>query len=173
MRFFSDCHNMNEFTNVYNLDKSFNEFSNIASTVGLQLNHSNHNHHTTSTTSLNNSNAATNHTIHESPFPKTSGIEFEKAVSYAPVAAVGPSGADRIVGQKRADRSESPEIPPKVPCNFMTQDVIEATIQCLVAQAEECQRNNLDTKASERLILEEFGRCLVEIIDFSSNNPNE
>lgn len=52
----------------------------------------------------------------------------------------------------------------------MTQDVIEATIQCVVAQADECQKSNLDAKNSERLILEEFGRCLVEIIEFSLKN---
>lgn len=69
------------------------------------------------------------------------------------------------------ERSESPDIPPKKPCNFMTPDVIEATIQCVIAQADECQKNTFDAKAAEYLILEEFGRCLVEIIDFSTKNP--
>lgn len=69
------------------------------------------------------------------------------------------------------ERSESPDIPPKKPCNFMTPDVIEATIQCVIAQADECEKNNLDAKTAEYLILEEFGRCLVEIIDFSTKNP--
>lgn len=55
----------------------------------------------------------------------------------------------------------------KMPGNFLTPDVIDATIQCVFAQANECQSNNLDKKESERLVLEEFGRCLVEIIEFS------
>lgn len=144
----------------FSLDKSFGESSSIgAATVGgHQHNHSHNNSSTINTTQ--------NSSFQASPFPQTSGIEFEKSVSYAP----GPSGSGSL---KRTDRSESPEIPPKVPCNFMTQDVIEATIQCLIAQAEECQRNNLDTKTSEKLILEEFGRCLVEIIDFKSTSTNE
>lgn len=141
-----DCHNMEGYPNRLVLDNSFGESS---SSGGQHL----HQH-----------NNSFNSSIQQSPFLNTSGIEFEKSVSYA-----GPSGSRT----KRTDRSESPEIPPKIPCNFMTQDVIEATIQCLVAQAEECQRNNLDTKTSERLILEEFGRCLVEIIDFSTKSTNE
>lgn len=59
---------------------------------------------------------------------------------------------------------------PKRPYNFMTPDVIEATVQCMIAQAEECQKRSMTTKVSERMILEEFGRCLVEIIDFSIKN---
>lgn len=146
-------------SNNYSLDKSLGESSSIAGAGSHHPSHS-HNHNNSS---LNNTSTST---IHASPFPQTSGIEFEKSVSYAQQAS---SAAGKVGGLKRTDRSESPEIPPKMPCNFMTQDVIEATIQCLIAQAEECQRNNLDTKASEKLILEEFGRCLVEIIDFSRN----
>lgn len=80
------------------------------------------------------------------------------------------SDKERIDHLQR-QRSESPDIPPKEPCNFMTPDVIEATIQCVIAQAEECQKNRLDARTSEKLILEEFGRCLVEIIEFSLKNP--
>lgn len=150
---------MDGFVTRYSLDKSFGE-SSFAGSRGPHASHIN------DSSSLNNS-TNTNTTI-GSPFPITSGIEFEKSVSYAPP----PSGVGKH-GLKRTDRSESPEIPSKMPCNFMTQDVIEATIQCLIAQAEECQRNNLDTKTSEKLILEEFGRCLVEIIDFSTTSTNE
>lgn len=63
-----------------------------------------------------------------------------------------------------------PVVPAKKPCNFITPDVIEATIQCVIAQADDCQKNHYDAKTSERKILEEFGRCLVEIIDFSKKN---
>lgn len=58
-------------------------------------------------------------------------------------------------------------------CNFMTSDVIEATIQCVIAQAEECQKNKMDSMTAEKMILEEFGRCLVEINEFSNkSSPN-
>lgn len=58
----------------------------------------------------------------------------------------------------------------KKPYNFMTQDVIEATVQCMIAQGEECQKLAVSKKQHEKMILEEFGRCLVEIIDFSNKN---
>lgn len=142
---------MDEATNGFNnLDKSIGDSSSTSTSQ-----HPNH---------INSSFQDTISTIQGSPFPQTSGIEFEKPISYA----TGSSVAGKV-GLKRTERSESPEIPPKIPCNFMTQDVIEATIQCLIAQAEECQRNNMDTKTSEKLILEEFGRCLVEIIEFSTS----
>lgn len=58
----------------------------------------------------------------------------------------------------------------KKPYNFMTQDVIEATVQCMIAQAEECEKLNVTKKEGERMILEEFSRCLQEIIEFSAKN---
>lgn len=61
-------------------------------------------------------------------------------------------------------------VQPKKPCNFITPDVIEATVQCIIAQADDCLKNNSDAKTSERKMLEEFGRCLVEIIEFSKKN---
>lgn len=73
---------------------------------------------------------------------------------------------------KRAAHESADKAPvsTKHPFNFMTPDVIEATVQCMIAQAEECQKRDLDLQTSERMILEEFGRCLVEIIDFSTKN---
>ncbi|CRL07710.1 CLUMA_CG020663, isoform A [Clunio marinus] len=58
----------------------------------------------------------------------------------------------------------------KKPYNFMTQDVIEATVQCMIAQAEECEKINVTKKQGEKMILEEFSRCLQEIIEFSAKN---
>lgn len=58
----------------------------------------------------------------------------------------------------------------KKPYNFMTQDVIEATVQCMIAQAEECEKLTVTKKEGERMILEEFSRCLQEIIEFSAKN---
>ncbi|XP_055528279.1 protein lin-54 homolog [Wyeomyia smithii] len=62
--------------------------------------------------------------------------------------------------------------PSKQPYNFMTPDVIEATVQCMIAQADECQKRGCNIRTAERMILEEFGRCLVEIIDFSTKSDS-
>ncbi|XP_049539518.1 protein lin-54 homolog [Anopheles darlingi] len=61
----------------------------------------------------------------------------------------------------------------KQPHNSMTPDVIEATLQCMIAQADECQRRGCSIRTSERMILQEFGRCLVEIMDFASKSDND
>ncbi|XP_032662655.1 protein lin-54 homolog isoform X4 [Odontomachus brunneus] len=49
------------------------------------------------------------------------------------------------------------------PFNFLTDKVVEITCQCLMAQADEAERNMFDDETSQRLIIEEFGRCLKEI----------
>ncbi|XP_072745766.1 protein lin-54 homolog isoform X3 [Anoplolepis gracilipes] len=51
------------------------------------------------------------------------------------------------------------------PFNFLTEKVVEITCQCLMAQADEAERNMIDDETSQRLIIEEFGRCLKEIIE--------
>ncbi|CAL7951709.1 unnamed protein product [Xylocopa violacea] len=51
------------------------------------------------------------------------------------------------------------------PFNFLTDKVVEITCQCLMAQADEAERNMFDDETSQRLIIEEFGRCLKEIIE--------
>ncbi|XP_050095192.1 protein lin-54 homolog [Anopheles aquasalis] len=61
----------------------------------------------------------------------------------------------------------------KQPHNFMTPDVIEATLQCMIAQADECQKRGCSIRTSERMILQEFGRCLVEIMEFASKSDND
>lgn len=79
---------------------------------------------------------------------------------------------ERGPGERKRTATEpgSKPPPPKQPFNFMTPDVVEATVQCMIAQAEECQKRNIGSVASEKMILEEFGRCLVEIIEFSIKN---
>ena len=52
----------------------------------------------------------------------------------------------------------------RLPCMFFTQDIIEATCTCLLAQAEEAEKTNRSTPVAETMILEEFGRCLMQII---------
>ncbi|XP_021922327.1 protein lin-54 homolog isoform X3 [Zootermopsis nevadensis] len=51
------------------------------------------------------------------------------------------------------------------PFNFMTQEVLDATCMCLLAQAEEAERMENSEEEAERFIIEEFGRCLVQIIE--------
>ncbi|CAD7012480.1 unnamed protein product [Ceratitis capitata] len=60
----------------------------------------------------------------------------------------------------------------KQQCNFITQDVVEATIQCLISQADQCEKNGLPAYQTEKMVMEEMGRCLVEIIDFSIRNTD-
>lgn len=60
----------------------------------------------------------------------------------------------------------------KQPFGFLTQDVVEATCQCLLAQAEEGEKEGLSEEIIERNVIQEFGRCLGQIIDFSSKTIN-
>ena len=53
------------------------------------------------------------------------------------------------------------------PFSFVSQEGVEATCQCLLAQAEEGEKKGQNIEQIERIVLEEFGRCLVQIIDFA------
>lgn len=93
----------------------------------------------------------------------------EGSSSFALVgAAAGPSTKRKL--EAEPDLTQLP--PSKQPYNFMTPDVIEATVQCMIAQADECQKRGCNIRTAERMILEEFGRCLVEIIDFSTKSDS-
>jgi hypothetical protein len=61
---------------------------------------------------------------------------------------VGGGGSDRVL-----------------PCSFITNQVMNATCKCLLEQMESSRRKHLNDEQTERLLLEEFGRCLVQIID--------
>ena len=54
------------------------------------------------------------------------------------------------------------------PFSFITQEVVEDTCQCLLAQAEEAERLCKTSVETEGLVLEEFGRCLLQIIEYAS-----
>lgn len=41
----------------------------------------------------------------------------------------------------------------------------EATCACLLAQAEESERMKMPPVVQERMVIEEFGRCLLQIIE--------
>ncbi|XP_071829305.1 protein lin-54 homolog isoform X2 [Apostichopus japonicus] len=66
---------------------------------------------------------------------------------------------------------EFPERPPqygesgeRLPFSFITSEVAEATCNCLLAQADEAVRGEVSQSEAERMILEEFGRCLKHVI---------
>lgn len=50
-------------------------------------------------------------------------------------------------------------------CSFITQEVIEATSQCLMATAEDAEKRGLDDVLTEKELILEFGRCLKQIIE--------
>ncbi|CAH1963002.1 unnamed protein product [Acanthoscelides obtectus] len=54
--------------------------------------------------------------------------------------------------------------------NYITEEVIEATCQCMLTICDNAQENMQDEEMTKRLIIEEFGRCLTEIIDCTSNH---
>uniref|UniRef100_A0A182M0L9 CRC domain-containing protein n=1 Tax=Anopheles culicifacies TaxID=139723 RepID=A0A182M0L9_9DIPT len=80
------------------------------------------------------------------------------------------AGLKRSASFLDTDLSQLP--PNKQPHNFMTMDVIEATVQCMVAQADECMKRGCSMRTSELMILEEYGRCLLEIKEFAFNTEN-
>ncbi|XP_038060106.1 protein lin-54 homolog [Patiria miniata] len=52
----------------------------------------------------------------------------------------------------------------RLPFSFITNDVAEATCQCLLAQAEQTEQKRTSQAKAEKLILEEFGQCLRQVI---------
>lgn len=56
------------------------------------------------------------------------------------------------------------------PFSFVTQEVVEATCQCLLAQVEEGEKQVSLERETEKKVLEEFGRCLAQIIEFASKS---
>lgn len=53
---------------------------------------------------------------------------------------------------------------------YITDDVIEAMSQCMLTISESSEANSQDDELTKTQIIEEFGRCLKEIIDCSMNN---
>ncbi|XP_063904049.1 protein lin-54 homolog isoform X2 [Zophobas morio] len=51
--------------------------------------------------------------------------------------------------------------------NFINDDVIEATSQCMLTISNSEEAGMQDDEVTKRQIIEEFGRCLKEIIDYS------
>lgn len=53
----------------------------------------------------------------------------------------------------------------KLPFTFVTKEVTNATCDCLLSQAEHAEKTGMSKAAAERMILEEFGRCLMRVIN--------
>lgn len=52
----------------------------------------------------------------------------------------------------------------RLPFSFVTDEVVQATCQCLLEQASEAENMGQSQAEIEKTILEEFGRCLLQII---------
>ncbi|XP_067114027.1 protein lin-54 homolog isoform X1 [Osmerus mordax] len=53
----------------------------------------------------------------------------------------------------------------RLPYTFVTKEVAEATCECLLEQAEQAEQDHHPQAQAERMILEEFGRCLMRVIN--------
>ncbi|KYO42724.1 lin-54-like protein isoform C [Alligator mississippiensis] len=51
----------------------------------------------------------------------------------------------------------------RLPFTFVTKEVADVTCDCLLAQAEQAEKMGKSKTAAERMILEEFGRCLMKL----------
>ncbi|XP_024154363.1 protein lin-54 homolog [Oryzias melastigma] len=52
----------------------------------------------------------------------------------------------------------------RLPYTFLTKEVVEATCECLLEKARKAEQTHQLTSEAERVILEEFGHCLMNII---------
>ncbi|XP_037341240.2 protein lin-54 homolog [Pungitius pungitius] len=53
----------------------------------------------------------------------------------------------------------------RLPYTFVTKEVLEATCECLLEQAKKAEQAHQPQVDAERMILEEFGHCLMRIIN--------
>ncbi|XP_067412942.1 protein lin-54 homolog isoform X2 [Emydura macquarii macquarii] len=61
----------------------------------------------------------------------------------------------------------------KLPFTFVTKEVADATCDCLLAQAEQAEKLGKSKAAAERMILEEFGRCLMRVINSAGKSKSD
>ncbi|XP_077066453.1 spexin prohormone 2 isoform X2 [Siphateles boraxobius] len=88
---------------------------------------------------------------------------------------VGCRNYEESPSKKRSDRDRpdsSIYYPTRCPLACITPDVVEATCGCLLAHAEEAEKEGYISAHAERMILEEFGQCLTQIVRsiFKSTN---
>ncbi|CAM4545100.1 protein lin-54 homolog isoform X1 [Lepidochelys kempii] len=61
----------------------------------------------------------------------------------------------------------------KLPFTFVTKEVADATCECLLVQAEQAEKMGKSKAAAERMILEEFGRCLMRVINSAGKSKSD
>ncbi|NXH05468.1 LIN54 protein, partial [Loxia leucoptera] len=61
----------------------------------------------------------------------------------------------------------------KLPFTFVTKEVADATCACLLAQAEQAEKTGKSKAAAERMILEEFGHCLMRVISSAGKSKGD
>uniref|UniRef100_A0A8C8RJ32 Protein lin-54 homolog n=1 Tax=Pelusios castaneus TaxID=367368 RepID=A0A8C8RJ32_9SAUR len=61
----------------------------------------------------------------------------------------------------------------KLPFTFVTKEVAAATCACLLARAEQAEKTGKSKAAAERMILEEFGRCLMRVINSAGKSKSD
>lgn len=61
----------------------------------------------------------------------------------------------------------------RLPFTFVTKEVADATCECLLAQAEQAEKLGKSKAAAERMILEEFGRCLMRVINSAGKSKSD
>ncbi|XP_044284536.1 protein lin-54 homolog isoform X2 [Varanus komodoensis] len=61
----------------------------------------------------------------------------------------------------------------RLPFTFVTKEVTDATCDCLLAQAEQAEKAGKSKAVAERMILEEFGRCLMRIINSAGKSKSD
>lgn len=61
---------------------------------------------------------------------------------------------------------------PLIANGFFTLEVTEAACSCMLAQLDEAKQRSATPTTQERIVLEEFGRCLEQIVDSASKLPN-
>ncbi|XP_076368378.1 uncharacterized protein LOC143255888 isoform X3 [Tachypleus tridentatus] len=60
----------------------------------------------------------------------------------------------------------------RLPFSFVKQEVIEATCHCLLAQASDGEDSQLTYVELEKLVVKEFGRCLMQIIETANQTKD-
>lgn len=61
----------------------------------------------------------------------------------------------------------------KLPFTFVTKEVADATCECLLARAEQAEKTGKSKAAAERMILEEFGHCLMRVISSAGKSKGD
>lgn len=102
--------------------------------------------------------------IEESLERKNLRSVINNGVSMAPMERIVPKVNNTVPLPKPKSSNTSRQA-----VNFITDDVIEATCQCLLSVADKGTENMQDVETTTREIIQEFGRCLNEIIEHSTN----